>query len=60
MSLKQVAKGGLGAALIIAAVAIALILLVPGFATLLGRLVADLWVTVMGAVAGILGGVLGS
>jgi hypothetical protein len=60
MSLKQAAKGGLGAALIIAAVAIALILLVPGFATLLGRLVADLWVTVMGAVAGILGGVMGS
>jgi hypothetical protein len=59
MSLKQVAKGGLGAALIIAAVAIALILLVPGFATLLGRLVADLWVTVMGAVAGLLGGVFG-
>jgi hypothetical protein len=59
MSLKQVAKGGLGAALIIAVVGIALVLLVPGFATLLGRLVADLWVTVMGAVAGLLGSVFG-
>jgi hypothetical protein len=59
MSLKQAAKGGLGAALIIAVAAIALVFLVPGFATLLGRLVADLWVTVMGAVAGLLGGLFG-
>jgi hypothetical protein len=60
MSLKQAAKGGLGAALIIAVVAVALVVLLPGFATLLGRLVGGLWVTVMGAIAGLLGGFFGA
>lgn len=60
MSLKQAAKGRFGALVFIAIVAVALLLLVPGFATLLGRLVANLWVAVMGAVAGILGGLIGS
>lgn len=60
MSLKQAAKGGLGAALIILAVAIAIAFLVPGFATVVGRLIANLWVTVMAAVAGILGAFIGS
>lgn len=59
MSLKQAAKGGIATILIIAVVAIALVLLVPGSATFLGRLVADLWVTVMGAVAGLLGSFFG-
>ncbi len=60
MSLKQAARGGLGAILIVALVAVALVFLVPGFATLIGSLIANLWVTVMGAVAGILGGFFGS
>lgn len=59
MSLKHAAKGSLGAVLIIAAVAIGVTLLVPGFATILGRLIANLWVTVMAAVLGILGGLMG-
>jgi hypothetical protein len=59
MSLKQAARGGLGAILIVALVAIALVFLVPGFATVIGGLIANLWVTVMGAVAGILGGFFG-
>lgn len=59
MSLKQAAKGGIGAFAIVLIVGFAVALLVPGFATLLGRLVANLWVTVMGAVAGILGGFMG-
>ena len=46
--------------LVIAAITIAIALLVPGFATILGRLIANLWVTVMGAVAGILGGLMGA
>jgi hypothetical protein len=60
MSLKQAAKGGIGAILIIALVAVAVAFLVPRFATILGGLIASLWVTVMGAVAGILGGLMGS
>ncbi|MBK6704726.1 MAG: hypothetical protein IPL62_02590 [Caulobacteraceae bacterium] len=60
MSLKQAAKGGIGAILIIALVAVAVAFLVPSFATILGGLIASLWVTVMGAVAGILGGLMGS
>ncbi len=60
MSAKQATRRGLGALLIVALVIIAALLLVPSFATLLGRLVANLWVTVMGAVAGILGGLMGS
>lgn len=60
MSLKQAAKGGLGAVIIIALVAVAIAFLVPGFATILGGVIASLWVTVMGAVAGILGGLMGS
>ncbi len=60
MSLKQAAKGGLGAVVIIALVVGAIAFLVPGFATILGGLIADLWVTVMSAVAGILGGMFGA
>ena len=59
MSLKQAAKGGIGAILIIALVAVAVAFLVPSFATILGGLIARLWVTVMGAVAGTLGGLMG-
>ena len=50
MSLKQAARGGLGAIVIVALVAIALVFLVPGFATVIGGVIASLWVTVMGAV----------
>lgn len=60
MSLKQAAKGGIGAIFLIALVAAAVAFLVPSFATILGGLIASLWVTVMGAVAGILGGLMGS
>lgn len=59
MSLKQAARGGLGAVLIVTLVAVALAFLVPGFATIVGGLIADLWVTVMSAVAGLVGGVFG-
>jgi hypothetical protein len=59
MSLKQAAKGGIGAVVIIACVAVGIAFLVPGFATILGALIANLWVTVMAAVAGILGGFFG-
>ncbi len=60
MSAKQATRRGLRMLLIVALVIIAALLLVPSFAALLGHLVADLWVTVMGAVAGILGGLMGS
>lgn len=60
MSLKQAAKGGVSAFFIIVVAGFVVALLVPGFATLLGRVVANLWVTVMSAVAGILGGFMGS
>jgi hypothetical protein len=42
--------------LVIVACAIVLVLLAPGA---VGRLVGDLWITTMGAVMGLLGGVLG-
>jgi len=54
------AKRFVGVVLIAAVVLAAALLLVPGSATLLGRVIADLWVTVMAAVAGILGGFIGS
>lgn len=50
----------IGAALIAGFAIGAVLLLVPGFATLVGRLIANLWVTVLAAVAGILGAFLGS
>lgn len=49
-----------GIAIIVLFFAIAAVALVPGFATIIGRLIANLWVTVMAAVAGILGGFIGS
>ncbi|MEZ5961232.1 MAG: hypothetical protein R3C30_12505 [Hyphomonadaceae bacterium] len=60
MSVKQAAKSGVGALIIIALAVIAAVLLIPGFATILGGLIASLWVTVMSAVVGILGGLMGS
>jgi hypothetical protein len=57
---KRLTRGGLGVVFVVAVVAIAAALLVPGFATVVGRLVGDLWVTVMAAVVGILGAFLGS
>lgn len=48
-----------GIAIVAAFFVIAAIVLVPGLATLVGRAIANLWVTVMGAVAGILGGFIG-
>jgi hypothetical protein len=53
------ARRFIGAALMIACVIGVAVLLLPGFATLVGRVIANLWVTVMAAVAGILGGFLG-
>ena len=50
----------LGAVLLgVAAVLVVAALLVPGLAAGVGRLVGGLWVTVMGAVAGLLGGIFG-
>lgn len=60
MSLKHAARRGIGAMIVVAMVVGAVALLVPGFATILGGLIASLWVTVMGAVAGILGGLMGA
>lgn len=62
MSAKQAIRrrsfwGGL---IVVVLVIAAALLLAPNFATLMGRFVANLWVTVMGAVAGILGGLIGS
>lgn len=54
------ARRFIGAALIVGFVIAAAALLVPGFATLVGRLIANLWVTVLAAVAGILGAFLGA
>lgn len=50
-----VRRGSLGLWLAIAAAAALLLLLAPGA---VGRLLGDLWVTVMGVVMGLLGGVL--
>jgi hypothetical protein len=53
-------RGSLFGALITVAVVLGLaLLLVPSFASGVGRLVANLWVTVMGAVVGILGAFMG-
>ena len=60
MSTKQATLRGLGALLIVVLVVAAAVLLVPGFTTILARLVADLWITVMSAIAGLLGGIMGS
>lgn len=49
-----------GIAIVAVFFVIAAVMLVPGFATLIGRVIANLWVTVMAAVAGILGGFIGS
>ncbi|MEZ5970576.1 MAG: hypothetical protein R3C31_02040 [Hyphomonadaceae bacterium] len=49
-----------GIAIIAVFFVLAIVMLVPGFATIVGGLIANLWVTVMGAVAGILGGLIGS
>ncbi|MEQ1817661.1 MAG: hypothetical protein ABL871_03545 [Terricaulis sp.] len=53
------AKRLVGLALIAAFVVVVAALPVPGFATLVGRAIANLWVTVMAAVAGLLGAFIG-
>jgi len=53
-------KRGVGIIVLAAVVIAAAMLLVPGVATFVGGLIASLWITVMGAVAGILGGILGA
>ena len=58
MSAKIKSRPLLGAMLVAVILVVAAVMLVPSFATGLARLIADLWVTVMGAVAGLLGGVL--
>ncbi len=60
MSTKQARLRGLGALLIVVLIVAVAVLLVPSFATILARLVADLWITVMSAIAGLLGGIMGS
>ena len=59
MSTKQATLRGLGALLIVVLIVAVAVLLVPSFATILARLVADLWITVMSAVAGLLGWIMG-
>lgn len=54
--MKPALRRGAGALMAVAATAIGLLVLAP-FG--LARLVADLWVSVMGVVMGILGGVVG-
>ena len=60
MNAKQSARRNAGAVLILIVVVLAAAALVPGFATFVGRVVANLWVTVMGAVAGLLGSFFGA
>jgi hypothetical protein len=55
-STKQQRRGLLMGLLVIAAAAIALALIAP---TSVGRLLGDLWVSVMGAVFGLVGGLFG-
>lgn len=53
-------SANLGMALLLAAALVALaVLVVPGLAAGLGQLVGGLWVTVMRAVVGLLGGIFG-
>jgi len=53
-------RGSLFGALVAVAIVFGVaLLLVPSFAAGVGRLVASLWVTVMGAVVGILGAFMG-
>ena len=53
-------RGSLFGAVIAGLVVLGLaLLLVPSVAAGLGRLVGGLWVTVMGAIAGLLGGLFG-
>lgn len=47
-------------AIALVAVAVAAFLLAPSFAGGVGRLVGGLWVTVMGAVVGLIGGMFGA
>lgn len=60
MSARTNVRFALAAALVVIVLATLAVLFVPGAATLLGRLVADLWITVIGAVAGLLGGLFGA
>lgn len=50
----------MGWALVATLAVVVAAMLVPGFATVIGRAIANLWVTVMAAVAGILGGFIGA
>lgn len=60
MSAKQTDRRNLSALLVLVVVILTAAALTPGFATFIGRMVANLWVTVMSAVAGLLGGFFGS
>lgn len=53
MRTKAISRG----LVLLAAVAVAAVFLVPGMAAAVGRLVGGLWVTVMGALVALLGGV---
>lgn len=59
MSAQTNVRSVLGAALVVIVLGTLALLFVPGFATLLARLVADLWITVIGAIAGLFGGLFG-
>lgn len=60
MSAQTNVRSVLGAALVVIVLGTLALLFVPGFATLLARLVADLWITVIGAIAGLFGGLFGA
>lgn len=62
MRATNVRRGRLGSLLILALVVLVVILvLAPSVAAAgFGRLVADLWVSTMAAIAGLLGGIIGS
>lgn len=53
-------KSKRGAAVLMLAITLALaVLLVPGVAAAAGRLIGGLWVSTMGAVMGLIGGMIG-
>lgn len=49
----------LGVTLALAVMFVAALLIAPSLAAVLGRLIGGLWVTVMSAIAGLLGGMFG-
>jgi hypothetical protein len=56
----QASKPKRGVSVLVLAIVLALaVLLIPGVAAAAGRLIGGLWVSTMGAVMGLLGGLIG-